>query len=408
MQHDGRNNRDVSYNMLNLPRSVTGSPAISYVYDAAGEKLRKVSGTTATDYIGGIQYTATGAGAPAMDFIQTEEGRANKSGTNYVYEYTLTDHLGNNRVTFDQTSGKVGEDDYYPFGMNIHRQINAGNKYLYNKKELQEELNQYDYGARFYDPVIARWTSVDPLAEQDRRWSPYNYGFDNAIRFQDPDGMWPWPIMPTWTLSAIRSVATWMGYVGNKSSSLRKEYTNRASNLTERTAENRIKRAELKAEIRDATPQPVRAHLDQIRPMDAEKAKAAEGTVNNPAKTNEKFNQLGENLGTVGKVATGVAVGVSVYNIATSDNKPKAVIEETGGWAGAWTAGVAGAEGGAGVGAVLGLGIFDEVTIPLGSLIGGIGGSIWGGIHGKNIGAAAYDAATKKNETEKPKDNIQQ
>lgn len=81
-------------------------------------------------------------------------------------------------------------DDYYPFGMEIAGTVtNPKNEYLYNKKELQEETQEYDYGARYYDPVIARWTSVDPLAEKSRRWSPYHYVEDNPIRYTDPDGM---------------------------------------------------------------------------------------------------------------------------------------------------------------------------------------------------------------------------
>ncbi|MEO7216333.1 DUF6443 domain-containing protein, partial [Mucilaginibacter sp.] len=188
----------LAYNELNLPQTVTitGSPAksISYVYDAAGTKLQKITtiaGSIAENrtYNTGIEYVAD-----TLSFIHTSEGRVLPAITGpYVFEYQIADHLGNVRAMFGDknNNGVLATDevwqvtDYSAFGRQI---TNAGylvsgpeNQYKYNGKEYQTDLSEYDYGARFYDPVIGRFTTVDPSARSYVSLSPYNYVNNNPV-----------------------------------------------------------------------------------------------------------------------------------------------------------------------------------------------------------------------------------
>jgi len=181
------------------------------------KKVTNDNSIKTTDYLDGFQYNQL-----LLEFFPHSEGYVKATNTgftpgnpnyafNYVYNYT--DHLGNVRLSYakDPQTGNLkilDESHYYPFGLK-HQEYQANGfttnpiqgviiapvannpfKYKYNGKELQDELglNFYDYGARNYDPAIGRWMNYDPLAEQMRRHSPYNYAFDNPIYFIDPDG----------------------------------------------------------------------------------------------------------------------------------------------------------------------------------------------------------------------------
>ena len=66
----------------------------------------------------------------------------------------------------------------------------AENAYQYNGKELNSDfdLDWLDYGARWYDASIARWSAVDPLSEKYYSISPYAYVANNPLKYIDPDG----------------------------------------------------------------------------------------------------------------------------------------------------------------------------------------------------------------------------
>jgi len=124
--------------------------------------------------------------------------RAEQDGFAHVYvaNESLSDAwMDDMRVTVT-TPLLVQENHYDPWGMNlvgIEQQGAPDHKFQYNGKEKQTELglNWTDYGARMYDAQLGRWHVVDPLADEMRRHSPYNYAFNNPIRFIDPDGMRP-------------------------------------------------------------------------------------------------------------------------------------------------------------------------------------------------------------------------
>jgi RHS repeat-associated protein len=114
-------------------------------------------------------------------------------------QYFVKDHLGSPRVVVDGKGAVLSHTDYYPFGMIMPGR--AGNISLSNDRVkftgylLEEEGDQdtYHAEARGYDPVIGRFTQVDPLSDHPDQvsLSPYNYSWNNPINLSDPTGKCP-------------------------------------------------------------------------------------------------------------------------------------------------------------------------------------------------------------------------
>ncbi|WP_330746031.1 DUF6443 domain-containing protein [Chryseobacterium sp. CP-77] len=228
--HKDKGITDIQYNSLNLVKKFSYSyGSFSYKYRADGVKVEKESyfiipnETYRVHYFDGFQYSEyNDSKIFGLDFVPTAEGYFDFRKNLYIYNYV--DHLGNIRLSYSDSNkdgtiqprdmstdhcidlgngmtgctavwipGEIVEvNNYYPFGLK-HEGYNNSNlgftpyQYKYNGKELQES-GMYDYGARMYMPDLGRWGVIDPLAETSRRWTPYNYAFNNPLRFIDSDG----------------------------------------------------------------------------------------------------------------------------------------------------------------------------------------------------------------------------
>ena len=217
--HDGRTGQDLVWNALNLLSGATvteggvTSTLATYTWLADGTKYstERPDGSGYV-YKGELIYTKAPGGALTLDCVLTTGGRIvaerDTDGTlsGYSVRHHIRDHLGSVRAVTDGSTGEVLEtSDYLPFGTRwaitggtqgaTSTITDPSNRWRYSGKEEQQALSPalflLDYGARMYDPPLARWLTPDPLAEKYMQWSPYGYCIGNPINMIDEDGNSP-------------------------------------------------------------------------------------------------------------------------------------------------------------------------------------------------------------------------
>jgi RHS repeat-associated protein len=134
--------------------------------------------------------------------------------------YYHPDHLGSTSWVTDQNARVHEHVEYFPYG-EVWRDPRSdsdgapvkGQRFLFTGKELDEETGLQYIGARYLDPIRARWFSPDPAMFALITKSPgvlgvYRYAAHNPLRFVDPTGLdekdghpnmaeWPYSVIGT-------------------------------------------------------------------------------------------------------------------------------------------------------------------------------------------------------------------
>jgi len=183
---------------------LTNGGSIKFHYNSQGERILKQTYNNKYEITREILYIRDEDGNVLMDRVMNfdqQEKTCYEVVTHYIYgprgmigfirddkfHSIFTDHSGSVKLII--RDGKVvASYDYLPYGEMMRKFIaddNADIRYLFQGKELDEEIDMYNYHARFYDPTIGRFIQTDP---QSQYFSPYKFNGNSPVSFVDPDG----------------------------------------------------------------------------------------------------------------------------------------------------------------------------------------------------------------------------
>ena len=101
----------------------------------------------------------------------------------------IKDYQGNVRCVVRHDGTLVESNEYYPYGGLFSATASVQpNKYGSKELDRTNGLDLYDSEARWYDSLLGRTTTMDPLAEKYYSISPYAWCAGNPVKYVDPDG----------------------------------------------------------------------------------------------------------------------------------------------------------------------------------------------------------------------------